>query len=320
MELGPGSGLSSRETKFHLAYSTPKGAAIRAVNYRADDGLLMDAFLFSPSHMINEHLTRKLGIVICHGLRDTGMGSVPSAIGQLLAKCGHTVLSINKRNSSVNWEQSIFEDTSRDIKGSIEYLRSIGFSQVFLIGHSLGCTELLYHLAHEQESIVRGLVMLAAPSDIKGKSTISYFKRFLDPRRAYKKMLKKAETMVRNNQGDDLLDLVIDLPGNYMHVPTSAKTFLSYRSPKSNCSAKLWIGCVNVPILLVGHETDWTTKEDNEELLSLVNRNTSCDFVLLENANHYLEGHYERVAQIVDDWISKISVSSNRHRKGKAVS
>lgn len=307
-----------RETKIHLAYCTPKDIVIRAVNYTAEDGLLLDAFLFSPSPMIKPQYSRKLGVVICHGLRDSGMGSVPSAMGQLLAESGYTVLSINKRNSSVFWEQSLFEDTSKDIRGAIEYLESVGLSKLILIGHSLGCTELLYHLALKPEPTVKGLVLLAAPSDIRGKSTISYFKRFRDPNRAYKDVLKKAEEMVHNNRGDDLLDMVIDLPGNYLHVPTSAKTFLSYRSPKSNCSAKLWMSHMTIPMLLVGHGTDWTTGEDNDELLNLVNRKTSCDFVMLEKANHYFDGHYERIAKIVDKWILKKGFS-NKTRKDRRV-
>ncbi len=57
-----------------------------------------------------------------------------------------------------------FEDSARDIKGAINYLRDSGFERIHLMGHSTGCQKILYYAWKRRDTRVKSLIFLS-PSD-----------------------------------------------------------------------------------------------------------------------------------------------------------
>ena len=288
-------------SKYIPAYPTPVGVSVRIVNYKALDGLVLEALLFESK----SSKSSETGLVFCHGVRGSSLDPVLTGAGQLLAKRGYTVLSINKRNSSALYEQSIFEDTAKDIGGAIANIHSKGLENVILIAHSLGCTEALYYVANSKDASVQAIVLLGPPSDIKGRNTLSFFKRFENPATAYQEFLSRTNDAIAAGRPDDLFDLLIDLPGVKYHLATSAKTFASYRSPQSNCSAIAWIGKIKIPILIVGHGNDWVEDDEYEELMRAANPINKPDFKVIANADHSFDDHYEELAQLIHIWLEE---------------
>lgn len=294
-------------TEYRPAFPTPQGILLRIFNYVAEDGLKLDGVLFSPASGMQNS---RIAFLICTGLQDYALGRTATGLAQYMAKNGYTSIIINKRNSHVHYSQSLFEDVCFDISGALNYLLGEGYPNVIIVGHSLGSTETLYYLATRKPEHVLGLVMAGAPSDIRGKSTLRFFSGNPDPQEAYEEFLSKARELVEAGSGDAILDLQRYLgPDHHVHIPTSAKTFVNYRSPESNCSAIKWIGKVQVPMLLVGHESDpfgaGVMLEENHMLIEASRASEKLEYVFVPGANHYFENRIAELGHAIFDWVQE---------------
>lgn len=290
-----------------VSYPTPPQVMLKVVNYAAEDGLLLDALLLR-----NERCeTSRVGLLAVHGLRGWAMSAGSGTLAQLLAASGYTALCINKRNSSSTYESSLFEDVVKDIGGGVNYLMDVGCSSVVVLGHSLGGTEVAYYQAKTSDPRVKALILSASPCDVKGR-TYRFFSavRPDDPRGAYLELLNMAERMVGEGRGDRILEVPIPLPTGVAYTPMSAETFLSYRSPKSDCSLLKWVGGVTVPILILSHEVPYmiTSPEDAEEIRRAATSSQRVDSVLIKGSDHFYTGHEEETGQAVLEWLNKVGL------------
>ena len=286
-------------SKYHVAYPTREASHLRIFNYAASDGLKLDGIKFEPIHE-----SYRVPVLFCHGLQDHAMSDVSSALGKCMAEHGYSTFSINKRNSHIHYSQSIFDETSYDIKGALQYLRDEGFKSVILAGHSLGCTELLYFLANNEHSNVLGSILLGPSLDIKGRNTLRFFKTYLDPLAAYNAFLDKARKLVKEGRGDELMDLQRHTHNGKVHIATSAKTFLSYRSPESNCSALKWIGKIDIPTLIIAHRSDSSIPREEIEELRDASKSNKTELIIINSADHQFHGHMEELTRKLCDWFT----------------
>jgi len=194
----------------------------------------------------------------------------------------------------------LFEECVLDIDAWINFLRSKGYTEIFLQGHSLGALKVVYYQAKKENPLIKALILLA-PADLFGlwKGTVGkkgdYF-------------LKLAKKHISKKQGEKII------PEKAVGYPISAKTFYNFYGPKANThifdfynpdfNYKL-LKKINVPTLAVlGDKDNYTTKGKAEEYLKIIkNKMKDCDTKLLKNANHWYIRHEEKLAKSLIGWL-----------------
>jgi pimeloyl-ACP methyl ester carboxylesterase len=91
-----------------------------------------------------------------------------------------------------------FEDSVLDIQAWIDFANKIGYSEVWLQGHSLGCSKIAYYHSQNSKTKINGLILIS-PSDMLGlvHEPQNY--------QTHTHMLQEAVDLIARNQGDQLL-------------------------------------------------------------------------------------------------------------------
>jgi pimeloyl-ACP methyl ester carboxylesterase len=189
-----------------------------------------------------------------------------------------------------------FTDSKYDIQGAVDYLKSQGIKEIYLVGHSTGCQKSIYYLSKINDSAVRGAVLLAPISDY------SSIINSMDSK-AYNRALKEALKLKKAKEADKLL------PSDAWFAPISAQRFLSLYTPNSteeifsygSKKPATLLRKVNKKLLVLLGEKDEHNDRDVNDLKSWFEENTKKEdkvFVVKE-ANHGFQGQEKKVADIV---------------------
>ena len=194
-----------------------------------------------------------------------------------------------------------------DIVGAILKLKEIGYKEVYLQGHSLGCTKIVYtynELKEEEEEdilkCIKGVILLSLvdiPQTLKmylGSNFDSY--------------LKLAEEKEQEGKMYDLMP-----KESFIH-PVSVKTFLRYAKynkdidfagyGRDNKLEKL--NHIDVPLFMRWGNDKEMILQKADELVVLVNnliRNEKKDIDYIEGSNHSYKGKEEIVAKQIIEFI-----------------
>lgn len=189
-----------------------------------------------------------------------------------------------------------FTDCKYDIQGAVDYLKSIGVKDIYLVGHSTGCQKSIYYLAKSNDKTVKGAVLLAPISDYS--STINS----VDPD-MYNRALKEALKMKANNQDNELLPvnmwyrLISAQRFLSLYTPNSAEEIFSYGSKRPPTLLKK----VNKKLLVFLAKEDEHNDRDVNELKDWFEKNTKkTDKVfVIDEANHGFQGLEKKVVDLV---------------------
>ena len=194
----------------------------------------------------------------------------------------------------------LFEDCILDIDAWLKFLKSQGYTRVFLQGHSLGTLKVVYYQTKTKNPLVKTLILLS-PADMAGlwkdgvgDNTSSF--------------LRLAKNYVSKRQGDRLM------PAKAAGYPVSAKTYYNFYGPKARTHIfdfhnpdfdyKL-LKKVSVPTLAILGDKDNYTKEGKAgEYLELMKENMKdCEIKLFKDSDHWYTGNEEKLAKFLVGWL-----------------
>jgi pimeloyl-ACP methyl ester carboxylesterase len=280
------------------------------VKFTTKDGLRLDGFLlrsrghnkkvilnvfgmtsnfFSSDRYGVLYSAAKGGDVDIFLANNRGMGSISSF---------HTT---GKESRFIGTAAERFEDCLLDIGGAAGFLSRMGYTEIFLQGHSTGCQKVAYYCLKRKNPKIKGIILLAPCDDynlarqsLKGRFPIA---------------VKTARNLIKKGMGDKLT------PEWISHY--TARRFLSYAELK-NAEARLFnydsdlkeFGQIKQPILtLFGSAEENLTKPLRKCMELLESKNGSRDFEwrILAGANHGFRGKEKDLAQIVLKWVNRIS-------------
>ena len=274
------------------------------MNYTAEDGREFDGFQLTGESA--SFAGRETGVVFLHGLRGFALGAGIAPVAHPLAREGIKCLTINKRNSGKLYEVSEFDEIDRDIAGAVEWLREQGCDEVVLWGRSLGATEVAYYQGKRNDPDVDTVVLAAPFADIRERSTKTYFEAISDaPDTAYKEFVADAKELVEKGRGNEIVALPRPVDNTVEYIPMTAASFLSYRSPESNCATIDWVDDIEVPILLLPHASDRNVTPDEAHEIADVAAQSSLVEVHPIEADHFFTGAEREVAGITADFIAR---------------
>lgn len=287
------------------------------IEFLATDGIILDGLLYKSKERTNKV------ILAVHGMSSNCMKKRDQVISKKANEnnidyfCfnnrGSELVKYTRRNIEGKKEKFImgtsFEDATEgyeDIVGAMIKLKELGYEEIYLQGHSLGCTKIVYsynELKEEQDDLinmVKGVILLSL---VDIPQTLKFYLR-----ENFNKYLEYAEEQEKQNKPNELMP-----KESFIH-PISVKTFLRYARDNKEIDfagygrdTKLEkLNNINVPLFMRWGNDNEMILQKAEELVDIVNnilKNENKDIDYIDGANHGYENREEELAEQIIKFI-----------------
>ena len=102
----------------------------------AGGGRTLQGGIFTPDPQ--RFAKAAVGVVLVHGVESYWYQGPPMFLAGYLAERGYAALGYNGAHSGESFRSSQFETAVQEVAAAIAYLKSRGYRDIFLVGHSLG--------------------------------------------------------------------------------------------------------------------------------------------------------------------------------------
>ena len=267
------------------------------VSFTASDGLVLYGALYEPRAKSSSAL------LYVSGLGGSFYGSTSEALAKASLKEGIALFSMQHRGSyiiesfnySVGRKELIagsamerFEDSEKDIRGAITFLKSRGYRRIILVGKSTGCQKSVYYLSRNYDRCVKGLILLS-PVDDRNFDLRNYrSKKTFDSRVALAKRIAKRNPNALMPPEKMSSDQGIISASRFLSTSDSSRpegNIFDYKSEKLSELSK-----VKVPTLAVFGSDDEYMVIPPAEAAKMLERNSSSklSYFIVEGAGHSL--------------------------------
>ena len=289
------------------------------INFMATDGVNLEGILYKASSNISEKI-----ILSVHGMTSNCFKKRDIEIAKKANEKGIDYFAFNNRGSEIvkyieketegqptkELAGTAYEDVLEgyeDIVGAIIKLKEIGYKNIYLQGHSLGCTKIVYtynELINNDETEIleniKGVILLSLV-DIP-----MALKVYL--RDNFKQYLDYAEKLEHENKIYEMM------PRESFIHPISVKSFLRYARDnkdidfanygKDNELEKL--NNIQVPLFMRWGNDNEMIIQQADELSTMVNNiitneNKNIDYI--DGANHSYTGKEKELAEQIVEFV-----------------
>jgi len=294
-----------------------KQMKIEFVRFKASDGVELQGWLSS--------FDSDAAIIHIHGMSGNGYENYfLDNLREMYTKHGLTFLTIDTRGRGIIssfWQGGksdpfgegtklggscfeIFGESTHDIQGAIDFLKSKGKSRFILQGHSLGGSKVVNFLVTQNISDIVAVILLA-PTDMTEWAKTDH---------NHKKYLAEAKKLNSSDSGEELVGAQCWLD----KTPLSAQTYPTiceegsaadiYSSRKDGAL----LGRITIPMLIVYGSNDigiLKTDGSMEKWLKRTNKiiNKNTEIATIKSAPHSFKNYEKELVQKVDKFVSELS-------------
>lgn len=293
---------------------------MKIINFLATDGINLTGILYNI-----DNKTDKV-ILSIHGMSSNCFKERDEIIAKKANENGIDYFCFNNRGSeltkyirkNVNGKKekllggTSYEDVLEgyeDIVGAILKLKELGYQEIYLQGHSLGCTKIVYtynELKEEDDEILESIKGVILLSLIDIPATLKVYLRD-----KYENYIQLAEE--KENEGK-ALDL---MPKDSFIHPISVKSFLRYSKYNKDIDFARYgedkefekINNIDVPLMMRWGNDNEMILQKADELVDNMNtyiHNARKDIDYIDGANHGYNDKEELLATQIIDFIKNI--------------
>ena len=285
------------------------------IEFYAKDGVILNGYI-----MKNKNKTKTLLIEI-HGMTSNCFKKRERVIAEA-AKAAHIdTICINTRGSEIcRYIKNLkgdkilagtaFEDIEEsyyDIVGTIEYALKLGYTSIYLQGHSLGATKIVYSYIKMMENnikeinSIKGILLLSLVDipDVFRNCSCEKFLPFAEEKEKEGKMLTL-------------------MPEEAFIHPISVKTYLKYTKYNKNIDFAQYnkknykfeeINRIKIPIFMRWGNDKELVSMNTKELVKIMNnaiKNKEIDINYIEGANHTYTNKEDVLAREIVNFMKKL--------------
>ena len=303
----------------------------RLVTVTATDGLMLPGLFFEPDK------ASKRAAIWLHGMGSSGSFypvTHTNALARELTDSGIAFLALNNRGAGnlqgvkyltdngdklkriQGTTHELIAECVFDVDGALEFARSEGYSEFFLLGHSTGANKVVLYNYLKPNSIFAGYVVYGGGDDT------GLFYEQLGPA-GYKKALLAAKSKIRAGQGESLAP--VDLVGDYFSYQSlldildpdggyNTFPYFEYQSGIRLGRKELFreFKSIHRPTLVVYGEQDEYCKPSAaacEKILGTVATDSKCfTFKLIAGGDHSCYRHEDELARVVAGWAASVTI------------
>lgn len=286
----------------------------RIIEFHALDGVKINGYLMSSNN--------KSVLIEIHGMSSNCFKKREKVIAKTLNNIGIDAICIDTRGSEIvkyikyndvrkELAGTAYEDVEEsyyDLMGAIRYALSLGYKDIYLQGHSLGATKVVYTYTKMKEKQVEELknikgIILLSLVDIPDMFKTYFSKKYLS---------SYAEEKEKNGQ---VLEL---MPHDTFIHPISVKTYLKYAKYNSKINFAQYsnenydfdtLNKIDVPLFMRwGNDNELIRKSAQEqvELMRRVIKKKDVDINFIDGANHSYNGKETELANDIATFLKKV--------------
>lgn len=277
------------------------------VRFKASDGVELQGWLNNEAG--------DLAVVHIHGMSGNGYENLfLDNFRDMYTRLGTSMFTIDTRGRGIisdfrqadGWKHAgscfeVFEESTHDIQGAIDYLKSIGKTRFILQGHSLGCTKVVNFLLNRNATGVEKIVLLA-PTDMAGWAKT-------DPN--HESYLAKSKELLAQGKGEELVSAQCWLD----NTPISAQTYPTICGAGSSadiygeCEGGTLIGKIELPVLIPYGDSDIGITEIDGSMDNWLERvdkikNSNTQISVIKGASHGFRGFEAELTETVERFVS----------------
>lgn len=290
---------------------------VQIIEFLATDGAILNGFLNKSKEKTNKVL------IEIHGMTSNCFQLREKIIADEIQKNKIDTICFNTRGSEIIKYQKYqdgrkilagtayenIDDSYYDIVGAIKYAINLGYTSIYLQGHSLGATKVVYvynKIQKENKSLLKNIkaLILLSLVDIP-----DMFKSY-----AGGEILKYAEKKEKEDRNLELMPAE-----GFIHL-ISVKTFLKYIKYNENINFAQYsnknddfkiLNNINVPLFMRWGENNELIKmksKDQVEFMNMKIKNNNKDINLIKGANHSYSGKEKELAMQISAFLNEIMV------------
>lgn len=287
------------------------------IDFLATDGVVLNGFLYQ-----SQNKTTKV-ILSIHGMSSNCLKNRETIIAKEVNKNNIDYFCFNNRGSELvkyikknidGKQEKILGGTSyedvldgyEDIVGAILKLKDLGYEEIYLQGHSLGCTKIVYtyHELKEDEDelldCIKGIILLSLV-DVPATLQVYLGDKF-------DTYLSLAQEKEQAGLGQELM------PKEAFIHPISVKTFLRYARDNQKINFAQYgkdttletLNEIEIPLFMRWGNVNEMILQDADELVGIVLnaiQNPSKDIDYIDGADHGYSEKEEIVAKQIVEFI-----------------
>lgn len=289
------------------------------IDFYTEDGVLLNGFISNAN-------SKKL-LIATHGMSSNCFKPRERVIAKMCHENNIAFLGYNNRGSELvkyikqkknDKEIKLLGGTSYenpeeayfDIKGAINKALELGYTEIYLQGHSLGCTKIVYtynKLKQENSKLLENIkaVILLSLVDIPRAIQVYLNSNF-------ESMLKYAEEKEAKKEIFDIMP-----KESFIH-PISVKTFLRYSKYNENINFAKYskpnfeftkLNNIQIPLFMRWGNQNEMIEQPADDLVKLVSskiNNDKKDINFIDGADHGYTGKEEILASQISNFLNSI--------------
>lgn len=293
---------------------------MKKIDFLATDGIVLNGFLYQP-----KEITKKV-ILAVHGMSSNCLKQRDDIIAETANEEGISYFCFNNRGSELvkyirknidGKKEKMLGGTSyedvlesyEDIVGAILKLKELGYEDIYLQGHSLGCTKIVYtyhELKEDEDELLKSIKGIILLSLIDIPSTLRIYLR--DKFTTYIDLAQEKENA---GLGKELM------PKDAFIHPISVKTFLRYAKNNQEIDFAQYgkdtqlkkLNEIEVPLFMRWGNVNEMILQKADELVDIVSnilQNPEKDIDYIDGADHGYAGKEEILAKQIIHFIQRI--------------
>ena len=202
------------------------------------------------------------------------------------------------------------EDSYFDIKAAIEEMLKMGYKKIYLQGHSLGCTKIVYSYTkmkkQNEQDILNKIQSISLLSMVDIPVAIKFF---------FNNDVEKLVKYMENEKNEGRGQNVMSVPGAI--IPMSPNTFLGYLKDNNEIDFARYsdetynfkeLNDIEVPLFMRWGNDNEMIIQKADELATMVNniiKNPNKDINYIDGANHSYDKKETDVAKQIINFVNK---------------
>jgi pimeloyl-ACP methyl ester carboxylesterase len=285
---------------------------VELVEITTDDEIALPGAYLAPAAGAAGRERAIDAVVLNPGTGGSFHSRVLLGIGAALAEAGYGALTMSTRGHDIAWRHapggrylgSAFEniaDCGLDFRGAFDLLAARGHRRVALLGHSLGGTKALYHVAHDPDPRLAAVVSCSGPrwsaSFYEASERADDFRRNRDRARAF----------VEAGRPDELMEFDFPIGPSLMRA---AGWLEKYDGETYNIAS--WCDRITLPLLRIEGELETGVVQRGVAEL-LMERATASEprrAVTIPDGDHAYSRVLDEVATTVVGWLDELPVGA----------
>lgn len=283
------------------------------IRITAADGMELDGAFFAPELGAVAAGPIEAAMVI-HGSGRNFYTPATANMANDLRNAGYAVLTLNTRGHDTVWvdRQSgvaegnayeILDNSRQDLRAGIDYLGSLGYGRIAILGQSMGAVKVAYYGAMENDPRVAAVVPISPV-----RLSCSYYMESPDAEE-FRTNLETADRMEAEGRAMDLF--YVDFPIKEMF---SAMAYIDKHGPLERYNVISHAPKISVPLFVLSgsQETHTRLLDVPQDMIASAVNSPRAEYLVLEGGNHSLTNMMPAAGEAVVNWLASLESSVER--------